>query len=160
MDTQDKCCCFTGHRIIPAKHLPIIQKNLKNIITDLYNSGTRDFITGGALGFDTIAALTIISLKESLPHIRLVLALPCREQTRNWRKSDIARYNSVLKAADEVVYVSEEYYNGCLLKRNRFMVDNSSQCVFYLTRARGGTAYTIKYAMENNIEIHNIMTND
>jgi len=157
MKKKENCCCFTGHRYINPEHKNQILKNLPSVIKELADKGVTDFITGGALGFDTLAALIVLSARNNLPQIRLILALPCREQTRGWRKKDVALYNEILRLADEIIYVSEEYTNGCMLKRNRFMVDNSSHCVFYMYSPRGGTAYTVKYALENNLEMHNIM---
>ena len=158
MDIREKCCCFTGHRIIMYEHLDVMSGKLDAVIAELYEKGIRDFITGGALGFDTLAAQAVLRARKNAEDLRLVLALPCREQAKNWHKKDVKVYNEIIEAADEVIYESEEYTAGCLLRRNRFMVDNSSYCVFYLTRTRGGTAYTVRYALENKIEMCNVIT--
>ncbi len=157
MNTREKCCSFTGHRIIKSEHLSIIQKNLSALIRDMLMLGITDFITGGALGFDTLAAKAVLEAKQENPSVRLVLALPCRNQTKGWRKSQIAEYEEILASADEVIYVSDEYYSGCLHKRNRFMVDHSSHCIFYITSKRSGTAYTLNYALESDLKAHNIL---
>lgn len=141
-----------------SEHSGMMDGKLDAVISELYNRGIRDFITGGALGFDTLAAQAVLRARKDAEDLRLVLALPCREQAKNWRKKDIKVYNDIIEAADEVIYVSEEYTADCLLRRNRFMVDNSSCCVFYLTRTRGGTAYTVRYAVENEIEMCNVIT--
>ena len=52
-----KSCCFTGHRNIPAAEYAEIQKSLESELIQLIHQGTRYFGTGGALGFDTMAAL-------------------------------------------------------------------------------------------------------
>ena len=157
MNIREKCCSFTGHRIIKPEHLEIIQKNLSLFIENLHMLGITDFITGGALGFDTLAANAVIEARKKNRQIRLVLALPCKNQTKGWRKSQIAEYKKILDFADEVIYVSDEYFSGCLHKRNRFMVTHSAHCIFYLTSERSGTAYTLRYAIENNLQIHNIL---
>ena len=157
MTDKNKCCCFTGHRMIRTEHINIILPRLEAEIRKLYSMGIRDFISGGARGFDTIAAEAVLSLRDELPEIRLILALPCRVQTKGWNKKDIFRYDSILSDADEVHYISEEYTPECMHKRNRFMVDNSAHCIFYMTHMRGGTAYTVRYALESELEMHNIM---
>lgn len=157
MNNCKNTCFFTGHRIIRSEHLPALPDRLRDIITRLSAEGITDFITGGALGFDTLSARAILEAKKSIPNIRLILALPCKNQTRGWNKRSIEEYNRILSQADEAIYVSEEYFNGCLHLRNRFMADNSSHCIFYLTSMRGGTAYTVRYALEKNLEMHNIM---
>lgn len=57
------------------------------------------------------------------------------------------RYSSILEQADEVVYVNREYREGCMLERNRYMVDHSSVLLaVYNGEWRGGTAMTVRYA--------------
>ena len=118
--------------------------------------GYRYFGCGGALGFDTLAAQTVLRLREIYPEIRLILVLPCRDQTRGWKQADVAEYDRIMKAADKVTYTSEQYYSGCMHKRNRHLVDYSSLCICYLTEASGGTAYTVNYAQSQGLKIINI----
>jgi len=82
-------CCFTGHRNIQSDELPRIQKQLESELEKLINQGVKNFCAGGALGFDTIAALAVIKSKKEFPHVRLVLVLPCKEQTCGWPEADI-----------------------------------------------------------------------
>ncbi len=42
-----------------------------------------------------------------------------------------------------------------MFKRNRHLVDHSGVCVCYLTKERGGTAYTAQYAQRQGLEIVN-----
>ena len=118
--------------------------------------GYRYFGCGGALGFDTLAAQTVLRLREIYPEIRLILVLPCRDQTRGWKQADVAEYDRIMKAADKVTYTSEQYYSGCMHKRNRHLVDYSSLCVCYLTEQSGGTAYTVNYARSQGLKIINV----
>lgn len=157
MNSKENCCCFTGHRYIANAHIEKLNTSLPAMIKSLADGGITDFITGGALGFDTLAAKAVLKERESNPGIRLVLALPCKNQASGWHKKDIAVYNEILSMADEVIYISEKYTKGCMLRRNRFMVDNSTHCVFYISSTRGGTAYTVKYALRNELKMHNIM---
>ncbi|MBE7012369.1 MAG: DUF1273 domain-containing protein [Ruminococcaceae bacterium] len=150
---KEKSCCFTGHRIISRDNREFVIKKTYEICENLIAEGYTDFIAGGALGFDTVAARCILDLKEKYENIRLTLALPCENQYKGWKKSDIEVYEQIAKMADEVIYVSEEYYPDCMKKRNRFMVDESSVCVAYLTRMSGGTAYTVTYAVETGKKI-------
>lgn len=53
-------------------------------------------------------------------------------------------------------YTSEEYTRGCMHKRNRHLVDNSSACIAYLTESKGGTAYTVDYAAKHGLTVFNI----
>ena len=153
---KNRTCCFTGHRNIPADKYADIQKQLDSYVLTLINEGAVTFITGGARGFDTMAALTILRIKKMCSHIRLSLILPCKNQTKGWAQSDIKTYNRILKKADEVIYTSERYYPGCMHVRNRRMVDESCVCVCFLTNTNSGTAYTTRYARQKRVYVINL----
>ncbi|MBR1738028.1 MAG: DUF1273 family protein [Firmicutes bacterium] len=153
---RKRTCCFTGHRNIPAYKTAEIKSRLKSVIRNLISEGIIYFGAGGALGFDTIAALTVLELKEEYPQIKLILVLPCENQTFGWSVDDVVTYNDIKARADKCVYTSKNYYNGCMQKRNRHLVDNSSICVCYLTQNSGGTFYTVNYARNNGLKIYNI----
>ena len=140
-------CCFTGHRDIPTEVKPYIAKQLECILRNLIGEGIRYFGSGGARGFDLMAADTVLQLKREFPHIKLIMVLPCRGQTREWKRGDLWHYERVLTQADKVIYVQEEYTPGCMQKRNRHLVDNTSVCVAYCTRRYGGSAYTVEERM-------------
>lgn len=158
MAVTHKTCCFTGHRVIPSEALPWLAASLEKTVRGLVAEGFCYFGTGGALGFDTLAAETILRLRGEYPHIKLILVLPCRDQAENWRAEDAARYEAIRAQADKVVYTSETYTQGCMHKRNRCLVDHSSACVAYCTRATGGSAYTVAYARRKGIRLINLQT--
>jgi Uncharacterized protein conserved in bacteria len=153
---KKQTACFTGHRKIPFLQEHAIKKRTKQAIIEAIEQGYRYFGAGGALGFDTLAAQTILSLKPEYPQIKLILVLPCYDQTRGWTPKDIEKYESIKASADKVVYTSKSYYNGCMHKRNRHLVDNSSLCICYLTDQAGGTAYTVDYARSQGLDIVNV----
>ena len=156
IDTKSITCCFSGHRKIPKDNYAFIQSNLRTAVVNNIEKGYRFFETGGALGFDTMAAQTILELKEIYSQIKLILVLPCITQTKSWLKDDIDEYNRIKELADEVVYTSKEYSKGCMHKRNRYLVDHSTLCISYLTESKGGTAYTVKYAESKGVRVINI----
>ena len=98
-------------------------------------------------------------MKKEFPQIRLVLVLPCRQQAKYWPERDKAVYQDILRRADELIYVSEEYTKGCMQKRNRRLVEMSTICVTNLSRPTGGTAYTAAYAAKRGLSIINIAWN-
>lgn len=148
--------CFTGHREIPMLQKHSIVKQLRKTLVELIEQGYCYFGAGGALGFDTIAAQTVLDLKETYPHIKLILVLPCKSQADNWSENDKRMYDYIMSKADKVRYTSEHYYRGCMHTRNRRLVDNSSVCICYLAKEKGGTAYTVKYANSKNLKIINV----
>lgn len=149
-------CCFTGHRVLPEKDLSKIQSCLREKLRAAIRSGYYYFGAGGALGFDTLAAQTVLELREEYKHIRLILLLPCKTQTRHWKQADINEYERIKSAADKIVYISEEYTDDCMLRRNRHLVVSSSLCICYLTKRTGGTAYTVRFARKKGLQVWNI----
>lgn len=153
---KEKTACFSGHRIIKKEHENKLISDLIDQINSKIIDGYNCFICGGAVGFDTIAALCVLKTKITNPHIRLALALPYKNQHSKWPQADKTKYEYILENADEIIYVSDEYNSGCMLKRNRFMVDNSSLLIAYLSGIKGGTVYTYNYAIKSGIERVNL----
>ena len=53
-----------------------------------------------------------------------------------------------------MIYVSEDYYKGCMLERNRYLVDHSAKLLaVYNGERRGGTAMTVRYAKKIGREV-------
>lgn len=157
MTLREKTCCFTGHRYLPKTMVPVLQLHLKQQIEALAIRGFTAFLCGGALGLDLLAAEAVLALRGSLPEIKLVMTLPCPEQAERWQAAEQARYHAVLRQADEVLYTSDSYTPGCMQKRNRYMVDRSSACLFYITKMQSGTAMTLKYAIAQDLELINLL---
>lgn len=153
---REKTCCFTGHRQLPEDQKPEITAKLEEAIVSLIYSGYLYFGAGGALGFDTMAAQTVLRLRRSYPQIKLILVLPCASQADKWSPADAKNYQGIMEQADKVVYTSQDYTPGCMFKRNRHLVNCSSACICYLTKEKGGTAYTVRYAIKHGLKIFNI----
>lgn len=153
---REQTCCFSGHRnLTPARPQHIYNLLAKHVLA-LIHSSVSVFICGGACGFDTLAALSVLKARALYPHIRLVLALPSPQQTTGWPAKEVQLYQNILAQADEVVYMASEYHAGCLHMRNRYMVDHSRYCLCFLTKPTGGTAHTIAYAKKQQLQIYNL----
>lgn len=153
---NNKSCCFTGHRDLPQNLIPAIKEKLKTQLIKLTEEGFTDFYAGGAIGFDTLAALCVLELKKEYPHIRLHIIIPCADQTKSWDEKNKLIYQEIRDAADEALCLSPVYFNGCMMVRNRYMVDASSVLIAYLTKNSGGSASTVKYAESKKLHIINI----
>lgn len=148
-----KACCFTGHRRIAKKELPVLRKNLKTKIYKLIDEGVETFYSGGAIGFDMLAGFTVIQAKKEYSHIKLIMALPCPNQDKLWKEREQRTYRQLLRAADEINFVSDACYMGCMKKRNHFMVENSDFCIAYLRYGKSGTAQTVRMAKKKGIKV-------
>lgn len=153
---KEKSCCFSGHRKISAENIDQIKRALDIEIENLIHDGYTDFCVGGALGFDMFVEERVIIARETHPQIRLVLFLPCKDQSKNWRDEEQAKYTAVINEADKILYTTEKYEQGCTLKRNRQMIDTCSICVCYMKNKHSGTAYTVRYAKENGVAVINL----
>ena len=152
-----KIVCFTGHRQIPSENYERLQELLREVLEEQIKKGATVFRAGGAIGFDTLAALTVLLLRRKYPDIRLELILPCPTQTKDWKKNDILLYEQILGQADSYRYISQFYFNGVLQVRNRALVDGADICVAYLSGSHGGgTAYTAALALKNGLELINL----
>ena len=152
-----KTCFFTGHRIIGNNELKAVKRLLNEELLNAVNSGFTHFITGGAVGFDTLAAEQIISMRTDYDMIRLILYLPCTDQSENWTESEKERFERILSEADEIYYVSREpYKKGCMKKRNYAMATASDMCIAYLKKSSSGTAQAVKMARDKGIAVINI----
>lgn len=154
---MERTVCFTGHRHIEDEQYEKLFDTLMQVIEQQIDAGATLFRTGGALGFDTMAALAVLSLRKRFPEIRLELILPCPSQTKGWSQSDTILYEQIKAQADAVRFVSTGYYKGVLQQRNRALVENSDVCIAYLRNSSGGgTAYTASLALKKGLELINL----
>ena len=150
----DKTLCFTGHRRVIHSGLA---DRIKEVISLFADDGFEYFISGGALGFDMLAASCVVEMKKKYNNIKLIIAVPCRNQASTWSVREKQAYEKMLGSADEVIVMSEEYYRGCMHNRNRYMVDNSAVCVCYAYKNTGGTSYTVNYARKKGKTIVSVI---
>ena len=158
---KSQTCCFTGHR---SQKLPWgenetderckeMKRALREEIVKAMKRGYVYFISGMALGFDIISAETVLSLKQDYPQIKLIEALPCKNQSDKWKACQIERYNKVLSQCDSVRCLYDNYNDKCMLERNDYMVNNSSLVIALYNGQGGGTGYTIRKAKESGVEV-------
>ena len=148
-------CALTGHRNITHALECGLEQRLLDIIDELALEGVEVFYTGGAQGFDTLAALCVLRLRQRLG-IRLCVCVPFEKQHKRLDAAGKDLYHAILNDADEVVYVSDGYGKNVYHKRNRYMVDRCRVCVAFLEQDSGGTAYTVDYATRKGKRVINL----
>ena len=87
-------------------------------------------------------------LKEKYPHIENILVIPYL--TFNVNNKELF---------DETLYPDgfEKYhFKAAIVKRNRYLVDNSKYAICYVTHDWGGAAQTYKYAKKKGLNIIDI----
>ncbi len=143
--------CFTGHRDI-GRDFSALSRRLDETVEALIARGATCFRTGGAIGFDTMAARSVLEARRRHPHIRLELYLPFPEQDRHWALSDREVFLQILEQADGHRYLCPHYHSGAYHIRNRALVEGADVCVSYYTGGGGGTAFTVKHALGCGLE--------
>lgn len=155
-------CCFTGHR--PNK-LPwgdnerdarcLRTLTHLNVALDLaYQNGYRHFLCGMAQGGDLYFAEAVLALRNERSDITLEAVRPCPTQADRWDETQKARYHAILAQCDFETMVQHHYDRGCMLRRNRYMVDRANLVLaLYDGIPKGGTAQTILYAAQQKRQI-------
>lgn len=94
---------FTGHRHIA--NCVETKRKVEDAVRSCYKNGQRFFYVGGAIGFDTIAAESVLKLKEEFPDIVLIVVVPFPQQDKLFNDSYRNRYFNILNMADEVITI-------------------------------------------------------
>ncbi len=154
-----RSCAFTGHRRLTDSQQRQCADLLTRLIPRLVRGGVNRFYTGGALGFDTLAAETLLDLRDRGGlDLTLTIAVPCPGQDAKWPPTHREKYRSILERADGVDLLADEYYSGCMQARNRYMVDRAQRLIaFWIPeQTTGGTAMTVNYAVKQERRILNL----
>lgn len=155
-------CAFTGHRPnrFPWKYAENdprclnLKRALYREIEALSAAGVYHYFSGMALGTDVWAARMVLDLRSKYPNLLLHCILPCEKQEVKWTVEDQDVYRDILRKADSVEYISQDYYNGCMLDRNRKLVSSAEILLaVYDGGERGGTAATVRYARRTGRKI-------
>ncbi|MFT9057535.1 MAG: SLOG family protein [Ethanoligenens sp.] len=150
---QNLTCCFTGNRSLPQDAIEHIMLRLNDEVDGLIRRGVTHFLSGGARGFDLIAAALIVSKKEMGNDLRLDFILPCKDQDALWSDRERKLYHGLLTEADGVTYLSDTYRPGCMKRRNRYLVDHANYCIYALLHERGGTWQTVQYSRRKGVRL-------
>lgn len=154
-------CCFTGHRPdkLPwgdwekAPACQDLKRRLNQAVESAYADGCRHFICGMARGADFYFAEAVLALRRQHSDAALEAARPCETQANSWPEADRRRYQTILDQCDLETLVQHHYDRGCMMRRNRYMVDRSSRIIaVYDGVPKGGTAQTLAYAMRRGLK--------
>ena len=153
LDDVRRCtAAFTGHRTYKGE----ADAELMMTIADLHRRGITRFLCGMSWGFDLAAGRCVLEFKEKNPGVKLVTVEPFAEFGSLFDGADKELYDRVLVAADERIVVGEND-KGAYMLRNDYLVNNASVVVaWYNNIPRGGTAYTVRRARKNRVEVVNL----
>ena len=156
-----KACAFTGYR--PAKmpwgddemdaRCVEFRFRLREALEYLIGRGYADFMSGGALGFDQMAAEIVLSLREKYPWVRLIMVIPFDGQADRWSEAQRRRWLDIIEASDRVVHVSHDFDRGVFYRRNHYLVEHADLLLAACDGQPGGTANTVAYARSHGVRV-------
>lgn len=119
-------------------------------IVKLIEKGIRVFLNGGMGSFDWICAKEVFKLKSEYPNIKNYLIIPYLTFT-------------ILDKHyfDEIIYPEgfEKYhFKAAIPARNKYLIENSSYAVCYVTHGWGGAAQTYERAQKKGLKMINLGT--
>ena len=125
-------------------------------ISYAYDKGCRRFYTGGALGFDTVAAKQVLLFKMTHPDVELHLIVPCKNQDQKWSEMQRQMYEYILSRADGIEILKDEYTPDCMRKRNARLVALADMIIAYSGRTNSGAAQTVRMAQREGKVVYNL----
>lgn len=107
-------------------------------------------ISGMALGADTLFAL--VALQLGIP---LEAAIPFKGQEKKWPYQSQQLYNKILDnpLTTKRIISPGGYSIESMHKRDRYMVDECDKIVAIYNGTKGGTHYTVQYAISEAVDI-------
>lgn len=153
-------CAFSGHR--PEK-LPwgsdeadprcvALKILMERELRKLCEAGVRKFIFGMARGTDQYFLEILCRLRQEYP-LTVTAAIPCLGQQKLWPKDEQRKYLVALGRCDETVILEDAYSEGCMLRRNRYMVEHAQILMTVYDGSGGGTGATAAYARARGLKI-------
>lgn len=141
---KERTATFIGHR----ECYGITSEKIYTEIEKLITSGVTEFLNGGMGSFDWMCAHQVYELKKRYPEIRNYLIIPyltfsIREQ----------------KYFDEIIYPDgfEKYhFKAAIPARNKYLIDNASYAICYVTHSWGGAAQTYQKALKKGLTVINL----
>ena len=161
MRGRQTACAFTGYR--PQK-LPWLsderdprcadlKRRLRAAVEDACRCEMEHFLCGMAQGCDLYFAELVLEMKRDWPEITLDAAVPCPTQADGWPAEDRVRRQRLLAACDYETMVQERYGLGCMMRRNRYMVDHAAMVIAVYDGQAGGTQRTVEYALRRCLPV-------
>ena len=154
-------CCFTGHREskLPWRSYESddrclrLKQRIYDVVEAVYADGIRHFICGMANGCDLYFLEAVLLFRRDHPDVTVEAAIPYAGQAEHWREELRARYFALLEQCDCKTIVQQAYSGGCMMRRNRYMVDQSRVLIAAYNGEPGGTMNTMLYAMRRGLNV-------
>jgi len=149
-----KTCCVTGHRELPGINWELVRARLCQAVRSAVDEGCVRFISGFAAGADLMFAQIVLEEKKNSRILQLEAAIPYPGRM----KTPDPLFQKLIRGCDTVKIHSPAYAKNCFMIRNRYMVEQSELVIaVYDGRKTGGTAATVRYALELGRRVENAL---
>ena len=121
----ERTCCFIGHRKI--NDTPELRVRLQNILLDLIENGTVNFIFGDHSAFNSLCYDLVTELKEKYPAIKRI------NFRKDYEDTDDYTMQFLIKGYEESICPKGVGNAGraSYVERNQAMIRESDVCIFY-----------------------------
>ncbi len=146
--------CLFGHRCIeePAQ----VEDRLRAVIEEIIDSHECVEILVGREGeFDLLASSLIKDIKrrKDCHHCSLTLVMPYLKVDFLNNQQGYEDYYDTVELCEEA---SATHPKSAIKVRNRYMVDRSDLCIFYVKTRSGGAYQTMRYARSKDKRVINL----
>ena len=145
-----RTCAFSGNRILSHSR-EAVYTALVSEVENLVCRGFTVFRTGGAGGFDTLAAMAVIHVRKNHPELFLEILLPYPEFA-----PDDPDFPETIQKADRVTAVSEHYTSFCMSVRNEALVESADLLILYNYQEKGGSVQTSGIAARHRVPVERL----
>ena len=146
--------CLFGHRRIDEPVL--VEERLRVVIEEIVDAHKCvEFLVGREGEFDLLASSVIKDIKrrKDCPDCSLTLIMP-------YLKADFLNNQQGYEDYYDSVQLCEEFSanhpKSAIKVRNRYMVDRSDLCIFYVASTSGGAYQTMRYARRRGKNVINL----
>ncbi len=163
---KEKTIAFTGNRDLSSPsglsgtqlNCAICNKLYKLLEKEHLENGITTYLSGVAIGYDTLAAMVVLELKRKYPSISLIAVIPFEGQDAKFKPDQRQQYSEILKQADHSIIINPNgYSNEAYHQRNDFLIANSTRMYGYHNgKPRSGTGSTMRKAGERGVEVINL----
>ena len=142
--SKETTATFIGHK----ECYGVEACDIREEVIKLIEMGITDFLNGGMGRVDWMCAKIVFDLKKDYPHIHNYLVIP------------YLTFNILEKKYfDSIIYPEgfEKYhFKSAIPARNKYLIENSSAALCYVTHSWGGAAQTLERAQKKGLHIVNL----
>ena len=142
-----KICAFFGHRDVLSTVAPLIENQVRRLITE---ESVDTFWLGGYGNFDACAASVLRRLQGEYPNITILLIIAYPRQLERYGSAlpfDGFEYPAAVEAAPRKFAISA---------RNRYMAEYTDFAIGYVQKEYGGAYDALKTAANKHKTVINL----